>query len=58
MPRIDFSAEEATTLREILESYLGDLRMEVAGTDAMELREALKAREEVVKSVIQRLRKG
>ncbi len=58
MPRIDFSPEEASTLREILESYLGDLRMEIAATDAMDFRETLKAREELVKSVIQRLRKG
>ncbi len=58
MPRIDFSPEEATTLREILESHLGELRMEIAATDSMDLREALKAREELVKAVIQRLKKG
>ncbi len=58
MPHIEVSPAEAATLREILESYLGDLRMEIAATDAQEFRETLKQREEVVKAVIQRLRKG
>ncbi len=58
MPHIEVSPAEAATLREILESYLGDLRMEIAATDAQEFREALKRREEVVKAVLVRLRKG
>ncbi len=58
MPHIEVSPAEAATLREILESYLGDLRMEIAATDAQEFRESLKAREEVVKAVLGRLRKG
>ena len=56
MPRLELSPEETTTLREILESYLGDLRMEIAATDAQEFREALKRREEVVKKVMRQLR--
>ncbi len=56
MPRIDLSPEESATLREILESYLGDLRMEIAATDALEFRESLKQREEVVKAVLHRLK--
>ncbi len=58
MPRIELSPEEGATLREILESYLGDLRMEIAATDAQEFREALKRREEVVKAVLRQLGKG
>jgi hypothetical protein len=58
MPRIELSAEEAATMRQILESYLGDLRMEIADTDAMEYRTELKEREALLKSVIERLRKG
>ncbi len=58
MPHIEVSPAEAATLREILESYLGDLRMEIAATDAQEFRDKLKEREEVVKAVLVRLRKG
>lgn len=58
MPHVELTPEEAAALREILTSYLGDLRMEIADTDAMEFREALKTREAMLKSVIERLRKG
>ena len=58
MPRIELSPEEGAILREILESYVGDLRMEIAATDAQEFREALKKREEVVKAAMKQLGKG
>ncbi len=58
MPRIELSPEEGATLREILESYLGDLRMEIAATDAQEFREALKQREGVVKGVLRQIGKA
>jgi hypothetical protein len=42
-------------LREILQSFLGDLRMEVAGTDQMDYREQLKLREVFLKDLLLRL---
>jgi hypothetical protein len=53
--RIELRSEEVAMLREILQSYLGDLRMEVAGTDQMEFREQLKTREVFIKDLLGRL---
>lgn len=55
MLSIELTAEEVSTLQEILTTYVSDLRMEVAGTDRMELREALKARESLLKGLLARL---
>ena len=55
MLRIELSAEEASTLHEILTHYVSDLRMEVAGTDSMDYREVLKAREILLKDLLLRL---
>ncbi len=52
--RIDLTAEEASTLHEILTHYVSDLRMEVAGTDSMDYREVLKAREALLKNLLLR----
>lgn len=56
--RLELSGPEAAMLRDVLESYLGDLRMEVAGTDRLEVREALKRREAFLKDLLGRLRAG
>jgi len=53
--RIELSAEEVEMLREILQSYLGDLRMEIADTDQMDFRELLKLREVFLKALLVRL---
>jgi hypothetical protein len=53
--RIELNAEEVEMLQQVLQSYLGDLRMEVAGTDQMEFREHLKAREVFLKDLLVRL---
>lgn len=45
MARIDLSDNEAETLKDILESYLSDLRAEIADTDSMDFREPLKEKE-------------
>ena len=58
MVRIELTDEEAVTLREVLTSYLGDLRMEVANTDSMDFRESLKQTEVLLKALIDRLRPG
>ncbi len=55
MIRIDMSKEELSVLYEILETCLSDLRMEIAGTDNLEFRGALKKREVLLNSLIERL---
>ena len=49
------TAEEARSLREVLQSYVSDLRMEIANTDSMDFRERLKARQALLDSLIRRL---
>ncbi len=55
MATIELTNEEAETLSEILESYLSDLRMEIADTDQMNFRENLKKKEVFIKELLQRL---
>ncbi len=55
MVQLTLTTEEAETLREVLDSYLSNLRMEIADTDAMEFREKLKEQEANLKRVLQRL---
>jgi hypothetical protein len=55
MVQLVLTAEEATLLGEILTSYLSDLRMEIADTEAMDFREALKQREVFLKRLLQTL---
>jgi hypothetical protein len=45
MVTIELAPEEAEELHLILESYLSDLRMEIADTDNRDFRENLKRRE-------------
>ena len=52
MPRLELTAEESEMLQAILESYLSDLRMEIAGTDSMDFREKLKKKEVLLKRII------
>ncbi len=52
MVLINFDSEEIKMLKEILESYLSDLRMEIADTDKMDFRETLKKKEEFLKNLI------
>lgn len=53
---IDITSEEAGMLREVLESYLSDLRMEISNTENMSFREELKKREELLKKLIKHLK--
>ena len=55
MLQIRFTQEESAMLREILESYLSDLRMEISHTDLLDFREGLKKREVFLKSVLEKL---
>jgi hypothetical protein len=58
MIRLDLTEEEANTLRSILESYLSDLRMQIASTESKELRDELKEGEAFLKEIIERLQVG
>jgi hypothetical protein len=55
MIHLDLSSDEAKTLSDILESYLSDLRMEIADTDSQDFRELLKERKAVVAKTIESL---
>jgi len=56
MPQLDLTADELQILIEVIESYLSDLRMEIADTDRMDFRETLKARKAVLRKVLAALR--
>jgi hypothetical protein len=53
--QLTLSPEEAADLREALDGYLSDLRMEIADTEKMELRERLKRQEAVLSALMNRL---
>jgi len=53
---IQLAEEEAAVLRSVLEEYISELRMEVANTDSMDFREDLKRKEEILRSLVGRLR--
>ncbi len=55
MTRIELTTEEAQTLSEILESYLSDLRMEIAATENRDWRVIMKERESFLKDMLSRL---
>jgi uncharacterized protein (DUF2164 family) len=55
MAQITLTQEEAAALRGVLNSYLSDLRMEVADTDSMQFRENLKREEVLLKKLLQQL---
>jgi len=52
---IELSEEDAGILKEALQSYLSDLRMEIADTDRMEFRDALKYRKSALMRVVEML---
>jgi hypothetical protein len=57
MPKLELTGDEALLLKEILMSYLGDLRMEIADTDLQSFRNKLRSNEELIKRIIDRLGK-
>jgi hypothetical protein len=56
MINLDLTNEENDILVMVLESYLSDLRMEIADTDSMDFRESLKKKKEVLKKVLETLK--
>jgi hypothetical protein len=53
--QIELTDQEAELLRDVLEEYVSDLRMEVANTESMDFREALKEKERILKGLVERL---
>jgi len=55
MVQLDLNQEEQTTLKDVLENYLSDLRQEISATDLHDFKEMLKARKEVVTKTLNAL---
>ncbi|MGD8319470.1 MAG: hypothetical protein PVJ02_03420 [Gemmatimonadota bacterium] len=55
MIHLDLDPKEAEVLRKTLETYLSELRTEIAHTDSPSYREGLKERKEVLKRVTEQL---
>lgn len=52
MIQLDLNPQEQQILKEALESYISDLRMEIADTDKQDYREKLKHRREILDKVV------
>jgi hypothetical protein len=52
---LDLSDEDAEVLEHVLHVYLGDLRMEIVGTDNPQVRRELKVEERLLRSIQHRL---
>jgi hypothetical protein len=55
MIQLDLDVDEHRHLVEALESYLSDLRMEIADTDSMDFRDGLKSRKAALMKVLEQL---
>lgn len=52
---LELAPDEVDVLRRVLTMFLGDLRMEIADTEAYELRQSLKADELAIKAIIAKI---
>lgn len=55
MSHIDLTSEELQLLREILESTLSDLRMEIVDTDRSDYKESLKQRKDLLTRLVEKI---
>jgi hypothetical protein len=53
--RLELTEEDTATLRSLLHNYLPDLRREVAGTDARDLRHELVKRQDLCERLLAHL---
>ena len=58
MAQLELTVEEQEILAEALESFISDLRVEIAGTERMALRDVLKNQEQVLRRVLNRVQQG
>ena len=58
MVRLELTPEAAEILHAALESYLSDLRMEIADTDSKDFREDLKRKKVVLRGIAERVREA
>ncbi len=52
MYTLNLTQKEVLVLKNVLEEYLSDLRMEVADTDKQDFRDSLKEEEETIKEIL------
>ena len=52
---LELTRREAEELLKVLESYLSELRMEIAGTDSWDYRQGLKKRKVVLNELLQQV---
>ena len=52
MYTLNLTQKEVSVLKNVLEAYLSDLRMEVADTDKQDFRNSLKEEEETIKEIL------
>ena len=55
MVRLELTPKEAETLLDTLESYMSELRTEIAHTDSADFREGLREKKEILRGVMERL---
>ncbi len=55
MSDVNLNEEELIVLRDVLESYLSDLRMEIADTDNYDFRQELKHKEDRLKAILEKI---
>jgi hypothetical protein len=53
---LSFTETQVTTLRKALESYISDLRMEIADTEQEDFKEGLKKEKEVLNGILEALK--
>jgi hypothetical protein len=53
--RLELTEEDTAVLEHVLHVYLGDLRMEIVGTDNPQMRRELKCEERLLRSIQHRL---
>lgn len=55
MTKLELTPREVEVLVEILNSYVSDLRMEIAGTERIAMRTVMKEKEAIAKELLVRL---
>jgi len=58
MIRLELTEQERQVLRDALEGYLSDLRMEIADTDRKNFREQLKQNKEILQNILNQLKRA